>query len=440
MRRTRAVRLDDSEIKEEFREEKKKVDEIMRERLPPDGPGVAVLVMVNDIPVLKEGYGKARIGAPTRAITPDTIFDLASLSKQFTALAILMLIDRTTRGRRPDGGDYKELYFNTSLRSILPKLPAWADEITVRNLLNHSSAVPEYDFLRKGDSDRLDRYYERVTKATGDWYASMKGYEKVNNKRRYLTNEGVLKLLAGQNRAEAPGQSFAYSNTGYVLLAEIIKERTGKSLRRFLKDEIFDYLGMNKTFVYDETVSEFRKHALCYRLPSGRGNANYRSIDCDTEFNYIHGDGNIHSSINDLVKWVKAWNEIDDNKRNGLINTSTFLKIYKPGLTGRMGEYWAGRERYKYASGMQIYRYKNRTVNSYAIHHGGNWLGFNSYLMRGHVALYRHEEVYEVTVLVLSNYLSDWREPNSPFKIGKRIAEIYWPLQNMPRYNVLRYI
>jgi CubicO group peptidase (beta-lactamase class C family) len=281
----------------------------------------------------------------------------------------------------------------------------------------------------------------------------MEGYEKVKDKEMYLTNDGVLKLLATQQEAGEPGVNFNYSNTGYVILAEVIRRVTGKSLRAFLKEEIFDRLGMKDTFVYDDTVPGFEHHALCYRLPDGESHKEYESIDCNTIFNYIHGDGNIHSTINDLAKWVKAWNEIDDpekedpekkdpnkDKSKKLIKKDTFLKIYRPGHTGETSERWAGRRRYKYASGMKIYRYKNRNVNSYAIHHGGNWLGFNSYMMRGHVVLYKQHKVYEVTVLVLSNYLSEWGQPIFPLEIGKSIAELYWPLQEKSRYNVLTYI
>jgi hypothetical protein len=96
---------------------------------------------------------------------------------------------------------------------------------------------------------------------------------------------------------------------------------------------------------------------------------------------------------------------------------------------------------------MSIYRYKNRNVNSYALHHGGNWLGFNSYLMRGHVYKYRKNIRHELTVVVLSNYFHEaWNDTDPfeddrfPYKIGKDISTVFWPWKEKDRYNILQYI
>jgi CubicO group peptidase (beta-lactamase class C family) len=437
------------------RQLRREVKRILKAYLEEDGPGVAVLVIVNDNIVLSEGYGYARIGEPDGKITADTVFDLASLSKHFTALGILMLIDRTTTGNRPDDGSkYWELSFETSLKSILTELPPWAEKITIRHLLNHTSGIPDYFALKLQLNEcELDKYFKKLCEYTGTWYADMEGYEKVKNKELYLTNSGVLNLLAEKKEATEPDINFVYSNTGYVVLAEVIRRVTGKSLRDFLKEEIFDRLKMKDTFVYDETEPGFTKHALCYRLRDDVCRLNHEPIECNTIFNYIHGDGNIHSTINDLAKWIQAWNKIDDpeiadpkkddpnkKKRDKLIKRTTFLKVYEPGLTAEKGEDWVRRKRYRYASGMQLYRYKNKNVNSYAIYHGGNWLGFNSYMMRGHVALPKQEKTYEVTVLVLSNYLCEWGQIIFPLEIGRKLAELYWPWQKEDRYNVLKYI
>jgi CubicO group peptidase (beta-lactamase class C family) len=426
----------------------KEVENILRNRLPQDGPGVAVLVMVGDDTVLLEGYGNARIGQPNRKITKDSVFDLASLSKQFTALGILMLIDGTTISG-PRGGRYKSLDFGTKLSRYFKDVPR-AKDISIRNLLNHSSGIADYFSLWKESRDLSDQYYDDEIIAPGNWFAEMKGYEKVEKKDDYITNEGVLRLIAKKNIIESePREGFSYSNTGYVLLAEIIRRHTCKRLRDFLREEIFEPLEMSDTFVYDETVPGFTDHALCYLIRENDGNATYESIEGDTHFSYIHGDGNIHSTIADLAKWQKAWNQIDDiTIRDGgrrLINRSTFLKIYKPGLFRK--QYWVGSRKYKYSSGMSIYRYKNRNVNSYAIHHGGNWLGFNSYLMRGHVYKYRKDILHELTVVVLSNFFCEawnqtdpFKDDRFPYKIGKDISTVFWPWKGKDRYNILQYI
>jgi CubicO group peptidase (beta-lactamase class C family) len=429
------------------------------------GPGIAVLVYVNGKCVLKESYGNARISEPCEngsvggqdeKITEKTVFDLASLSKHFTALGILLLIDQTTLHT-----GYQKLSFRTKLRTIIPELPSWADKITIRHLLNHRSGLQEYFNLQFPEKDdcQLQQYFDGLCKEKGHWYATMEGYETAKKRGGYITNENVLDLLATapEPLISPPGKEFSYSNTGYVLLAEIIRRVTGKSLRLFLKDEIFDRLGMTDTFVYDETVPQYTGHALCYRLPDGACESYSGSIKSDTIFNYIHGDGNVHSTLRDLEKWILAWNKIDNshikdpepnvpdrNPSDKLIKRTTFLAVYRYGIEREKGRnYYAPWDRYKYSSGMQIYRYKNQHVNSYAIHHGGNWLGFNSYLMRGHVQLeqrHRRQDVCELTILVLSNYFTDWGTVIFPLEIGRMIAEKFWPWKKKERYNVLQYI
>lgn len=402
--------------------------------LPEDGPGVAVLVMDKDTVVLSEGHGKARIGKSSEKITEQTVFDLASLSKQFTALGILMLIDRTTKGTRPDGSDYQGLSFDTRLSRFFPDIPG-AKEIRVRHLLNHSSGLPEYYILREKD---FNDYYSNAILRVGRWYATMR------RRKSHITNRDVIELLEKHNHPRSrPGRAYAYNNTGYVLLAELIKEVSGKPLSLFLKEEVFDRLGMCDTFVFDDEHQGFTRHALCYRKSDEGGRVRYKSISGNTRYNCIHGDGNVHSTLSDLAKWLKAWNEFDDRRKthSRLIKRSTFLKTYKPGLSRMIEPSSTALRRYNYRSGMFIYRYKNKRVNSYAIHHGGSWLGFNSYLMRGHVYPVKKKRLYELTILILSNYVSEFSkiDKQSPFNIGREISKVYWQLQDQARYNVLRY-
>ncbi|HET9532738.1 MAG TPA: serine hydrolase domain-containing protein [Blastocatellia bacterium] len=425
------------------------VKRFLTDYLDEDGPGLAALVILNNEVVLRLAHGQARLDEKKEKITADTVFDLGSLSKHFTALGILMLIDQTTIGRR-----YKKLEFDTTLRSIFTYLPAWAEKTKIRDLLNHSSGIPEYDVLKLGKREcELVMFYNGLSQIRGNWYKKMPGYPGVPDKTKYVTNKDALDLLAAATEAGEPGKEFAYSNTGYMVLAEVIREFTGKSLRDFLQEEVFTPLKMYDTFVYDDTVEEFKKHALCYRIKNPPCQPDHEPIECDTVFNYIHGDGNIHSTINDMEKWIKAWNHIDDpkkpdpdsnaparKKRDKLIKMSTFLKIYSTGETLTRPKYWGVRRGYDDGSGMQLYHYNNRNVNSYAIHHGGNWLGFNSYLMRGNVHIPKLNETHETTVLVLANYHSEPGQIVFPYEIGKRIAARYWPVKGKDRYNVLDYI
>ncbi len=416
-----------------------KIDEMLGRHVEPNGPGFAVLVMDGDKRVCARGYGYARIadsdhGIRQKKITTDTVFDLASISKQFTAFAILMLIDKTTQ-HGPNRGKYPALSLTTRLSRFFPGIFG-ARDITIWHLLNHSSGLPEYLGIRS-----FTQSYDEELKEIGFWYADMNA--------SVLTNEDVIARIVELNKLEFnPGEQFKYCNTGYVVLAEIVRKITKKSLREFLQEEVFDRLEMNNSFVYDETVNEFKKHPLCYRK---RRDGQYVSIEGDTVFNYIHGDGNVHTGIKDMVKWQKACNRIADLGNTGpgaLISKRTFLDVFDPPSRRRRGLRF--KEQSGYAAGFHIYRYERGNVSDFALHHAGEWLGFNSYLIRAEVQL--HQPVHqpdaakkfkEFSIVVLSNS-KEFAEGHrvSTYTIMKELAEFFWDLWGLPearsRKNVLR--
>ena len=405
-------------------EKSARLNGILRKAVPQDTPGLALLVMDGDKPVLLEGHGKGRIRdlkIKKRMPIGRSVFELGSLSKQFTALAILMLIDQTTR-KGPNKGKYERLSFRSKLSRFFPNLPR-ANEITIQHLLEHSSGLPDYLSLKIGSKRKFEQWYDNALKSTGHWYA------KMSRQRGYMTNKDVIDLVAKQKpRGPKPGEKFVYSDTGYVVLAEIVRSVTGKSLGQFLKEEVFDRLKMNSTFVFDEHYHEFKRHALCYR----RNNVTYESISSNTVFNYVHGDGNIHSTISDLVQWLRAWNKIDGIQTRGiprLVNKSTVNKLFGPRAI-------RDRRKYRYSAGFFVDRYKIKNVEAYALSHGGDWLGFHSYFMRATLYL---QPIEQQSIVVLANYavLSKY-DGVDPFIIAKELADIYWHLP--PKYNVLRRI
>src|SRR5262249_26539988 len=158
-----------------------KINKMLGRHVKPHGPGFAVLVMKGDKQVLAKGYGHARLadvnhGIKQEKVSTQTIFDLASISKQFTATAILMLIDQTTR-HGPNGGKYQRLRLNARLSKFFPEIRL-ADKITIRHLLDHSSGLPDYILLRS-----FLQSYEEELEAVGFWYATMEA--------SVLTNEDV---------------------------------------------------------------------------------------------------------------------------------------------------------------------------------------------------------------------------------------------------------
>ncbi len=222
-------------------------------------PGAAVLVLKDGQPVFRRGYGLAVVedGTP---VSPATNFRLASVSKQFTAAAILLLAE--------DG----RLSIDDPLKKWLPGLPAVADAMTLRQLLSHTSGLLDYEDLM----DPADT--------------------------RQVHDIDVLHLLQKENRIYfAPGSSYRYSNSGYALLALVVGKASGSDFASFLRQRIFLPLGMTATFAHQDGVDEVPDRAYGYSQIDGH----WQRTDQSTT-SAVLGDGGIYSSIDDLAKWDAA--------------------------------------------------------------------------------------------------------------------------------------
>jgi CubicO group peptidase (beta-lactamase class C family) len=174
-------------------------------------PGLAVLVRQDGRTVFQCGYGVRDLRTLARN-DAETDFRLASFTKQFTAMAIMLLVR--------DG----KLRYNQRLTEIFPDFPAYGQAITTRHLLTHTSGLPDYEDLMKADT----------------WTAA-----------HQVQDEEVLRLLKQQTTGKfAPGTSWAYSNSGYVVLGLIVAKVSGEPLAQFLHDRIFQPLHMSHTLVY----------------------------------------------------------------------------------------------------------------------------------------------------------------------------------------------
>jgi CubicO group peptidase (beta-lactamase class C family) len=222
-------------------------------------PGAAVLLLHNGQTVIRRGYGLADLeqGAP---VTPATNFRLASVTKQFTAAAILLLAEEGLLG------------LDHPARRWLPSLPAASDAVTIRQLLTHTSGLIDYEEVIP---------------------ASMTAQ---------LHDSNVLELLETQDRAYfPPGTAWRYSNSGYALLALIIERASGRPFAEFLRERIFQPLGMTGTVAHQEGVSTVANRAFGYSDVNG---AWERTDQSPTSA--VQGDGGIYSSIDDLAKWDAA--------------------------------------------------------------------------------------------------------------------------------------
>ena len=253
-------------------QQRQQIEAIFSSATQPDAPGAAVLVRWKGRILFEKGYGVRDLRTHAQN-TPDTNFRLASFTKQFTAMAIMLLVH--------DG----KLRYDDHLTDVFPEFPAYGKAITVRNLLNHTSGLPDYEDLM-----------EKEEKARGAaiWSAE-----------HQIQDEEVLQLLEKTSAGKfAPGASWAYSNSGYVVLGLIVAKISGTPYRDFLQDRIFTPAGMRHSIVYQKGINEIPNRAFGHSLKNGKWVESDQSSTSATL-----GDGGVYSNLEDLAKWDEALQE-----------------------------------------------------------------------------------------------------------------------------------
>lgn len=333
------------------------VDALLAPWAKNDSPGAAVMVIQNGKVAHQACYGIANLEAKV-PIAPDTAFDLASVSKQFNSMAIMILAERG------------KLKFDDPLSKFFPQFPPYARKITVRHLLNHTSGLPDYMelFVKTG---KIDKDGKPV------------GFEP--------TSRDVLELLAQQKELLfEPGTKWEYSNSGYVVLAQIVEKASGKRYPQFLKANIFRPLGMKETRVSDESRPPIKNRATSYaREGNGYKNADYHPL------NWIYGDGNVNTTLRDMYKWDQGL------YTEKLVKVSTLQEAWTSGKLNNGSE--TG-----YGFGWAVGNYLGLRNTS----HSGGWAGF-----RTHISRFPEQRF---TVIVLSNLAGF-----NPRRISNKIAKIY---------------
>lgn len=253
-------------------------------------PGASVVVIRNGQVVVRRAYGMADLERHIEA-TPETNYRLASVSKQFTAMAVMLLAQ--------DG----KLRYDQPIRDFLAELPPAAQPVTVRHLLNHTSGLWDYEALIPAD---------RTTQ---------------------LDDDDVLTLVASKDSLSTPpGVAYCYSNSGYVLLGMIVARVSGMSYPEFLRTRIFGPLGMRSSVAHVEGSDTVPRRAYGYSPRSGSFVQTDQSVTSATL-----GDGGIYSNVDDLVLWdrVLAGKQLID--RASLVEATT-----PPMLPGGPSEYGFG--------------------------------------------------------------------------------------------------
>ncbi len=235
------------------------IDRLMQ-RYDGDAPGASLLVLKDGKAVVRRSYGRSDLERDTEA-SPLTDYRLASVSKQFTAAAVLLLVQ--------DG----KLAVGDPVRKWLPTLPKVADGITVHHLLAHTSGVLDYE-------DLMAKPYEGQ-----------------------ISDAGVLALLEKQDRLYfPPGSTYRYSNSGYALLAMVVERASGMRFPDFLRTRIFAPLGMHDTLAYVAGGPDVPHRAWGYSAKDG----GWERTD-QNAYSAVLGDGGIYSNIDDLARWDAAW-------------------------------------------------------------------------------------------------------------------------------------
>jgi CubicO group peptidase (beta-lactamase class C family) len=289
-----------------------------------------VCVMDSGRVIYKNCFGLSDF-AREQKLEPNSIFYLASCSKQFTAMAIMILIESG------------KININDHIQKYYPTFPY--DNITIEHLLTHTSGLPDYFSL-------MHKYWAKEKQAT---------------------NEDVISLMT-KHKPKAyfkPGEDFDYSNTGYVILASIIEKSSGVSFSNFIDSSIFKKLGMKNSFVGGSSyASNLNRDNWAYGHVYSDSLKGYVIPDKINGYEYlyylnnIYGDGNINSSIDDLIIWEYA---LRDSK---LISNSNQLKMYDNHMLN-------SGKKIDYGYGFCVGKSRNSFV-----YHSGGWAGYHNLLIR----------------------------------------------------------
>jgi CubicO group peptidase (beta-lactamase class C family) len=295
----------------------KSIDDILSAYQSDEKPGASVLVFKDDKIVFKKGYGVSNI-ATQEKINPTTNFRLASVTKQFTAMSILLLVQK---GR---------IKLEDPLKKYFPSFPAYGKDIKIKNLLTHTSGLMDYEDL-------------------------MSPSQAVQ-----LHDTNCLQLMYKANGLYfAPGTQYKYSNTGYAILALIVEKISGQDYGSFLKENIFMPLKMKNSVAFEEGKSTLPNRAYGY----SSGNGTWVKTD-QSMTSAVLGDGGIYTNTIEMTQWIKA------------------LWDYKLLGSEMQNQAWSRKKLNNgapidYGYGWHIEDYKNITHP----HHGGSSIGFRNQLL-----------------------------------------------------------
>lgn len=297
----------------------KEVDKLFAPWDKTTSPGAALAIIKDGEIIYKRGYGMAKLEDDI-VMTPSKVFDIGSVSKQFTATCIALL---ALEGK---------LSLDHDVRQYLPELPAYEKPITIRHLIHHTSGLRDYNALLSLAGFRPDSDCPKV--------------------------EEALEIICRQKGLNhPPGEEYSYTNTGYFLLGLIVERLSGKSLNQFAQERIFKPLGMKNTLFQDNHNQIIKNRASGYS-PEGD------SFRLDLSNWDEVGDGNVYTTVEDLYLWDQAFYNFKLGRE--------LMELLQTQGTLNNGQ------KIDYAFGLIISNYRGlRTVS-----HSGAWAGFRASLIR----------------------------------------------------------
>ncbi len=292
------------------------VDEMYANVDSKQSPGTAVVVVKDGKVILNKGYGMANLSHDI-AITPTTVFDLASVSKQFCAYAISTLVEEG------------KVSLDEDVRKYIPELPDFGKTITIDHLVHHTSGVRDWT----------------STLPVAGW-----DFHDV------ISFEQILRMAFNQRALNyEPGAEYSYSNTGYNLLAEIVQRVEGVSFREWTEANIFDPLDMDQTMFLDDHTETIPNRAQGYRQSSGTYSATPNNL-------MALGSSSMYSTTTDLSKWVMHL--MDPGNKQPVVD-----RMFTKGILNDGSEI-------TYAFGLSVTDYQDAPW----ISHSGSWASFRTYL------------------------------------------------------------
>lgn len=335
-----------------------------------NAPGAAIGVLCkDDIFVNTYGLADLETGIP---IETTTRFRLASLTKQFTAMAIMIL------------SEAGECEYDNAISRFLPDFPAWAKQVTIRHLLNHTAGIEDYEDL-----------FLQQNRVASDYPSN----SELRQASADPTFDETMELLARATLRFSPGDEWEYSNSGYVVLARIIERITQSPFPQFLKRHVFSPSDMKDTFVSDVAVEKIDNQAKSY----AREGDGFKQIDY-TPFNRIYGPDGAYSTIVDMLNWCRVLNS------EKLVNKATRDEGFRSanlnnGASAGYGFGW----------------YTSIYCDSRRVSHSGSWCGFRSFIVYhpderfAMVVVSNKAEFDDVSRSALAAALTRTYLPGSPF-------------------------